>query len=110
KSIFDIAPNGLRAKVFKEKTLLKDVIHKKNGINVISTIDPLFIDGQFKGVISTSRPVSLIKELMSKLNKSEQELDYYKNEFLRQLSKNSSFNNIIGSTRTLKDIMYMCQK
>ena len=58
KSIFDIAPNGLRAKVFKEKTLLKDVIHKKNGINVISTIDPLFIDGQFKGVISTSRPVS----------------------------------------------------
>ena len=110
KSIFDIVPNGLRAKVFKEKTLLKDVIHKKNGINVISTIDPLFIDGQFKGVISTSRPVSLIKELMSKLNKSEQELDYYKNEFLRQLSKNSSFNNIIGSTRTLKDIMYMCQK
>lgn len=47
---------------------------------------------------------------MSKLNKSEQELDYYKNEFLRQLSKNSSFNNIIGSTRTLKDIMYMCQR
>lgn len=110
KSIFDVSPKGLRAKVFKEKTLLKDVIHKKNGTNVISTIDPLFIDGEFKGVISTSRPVSLIKELMSKLNKSEQELDYYKNEFLRQLSKNSSFKNIIGSTRTLKDIMYMCQK
>lgn len=110
KHIMDISPVGYRAQVFKSKKSLKDVVHSINGIEVIGTVEPLFIDGIFKGVISTTRPINEIKELMHKLSKSQEELNYYKEEFFKQISKNSSFKDIIGSNRNLKDIMYICQK
>lgn len=110
KHIMDISPEGYRAKVFKSKQQLKDVVHSINGIEVIGTVEPLFIDGKFKGVISTTRPINEIKELMHKLSKSQEELNYYKEEFFKQISKNSSFKDIIGSNRNLRDIMYICQK
>lgn len=110
KNIQEIAPNGYRSKVFTNKKPIKDIICSRDGIDVISTIEPLFIDDQFKGVLSTSKPINEIKDLITKLNKSEEELSYYKEEFLKQLSQNSSFKDIIGSSRKLKDIMYICQK
>lgn len=110
KNIFNIFPGSHIAKVFNDKQPLNDVVHSINGIDVIGTIEPLFIDRNFKGVISTTRPINEIKELMYKLTKSQEELNYYKEEFLKQISKNSSFKDIIGSTRNLKDIIYICQK
>lgn len=110
KDIEEISPKGLRAKVFKTKKLIENVVHTREGIDVITKVDPIFIDGNFKGVISTSKPINEIKELLSKLRKSEEELNYYKEEFQKQLSQNSSFKDIIGSSSTLRDMLYICQK
>ncbi|WP_297519895.1 sigma 54-interacting transcriptional regulator [uncultured Clostridium sp.] len=108
KDIFTLSPKGLRAKCFKSKESMKNVLHSKNGIDIISKIDPIFIDGKFKGIISTSKPVNELKGLIDKLERSEEELNFYKEEFLK--SVNSSSNNIIGATTSLKDIMYICEK
>lgn len=110
KDIEEISPNGHRAKVFKTKKLIENVVHTREGIDVITKVDPIFIDGNFKGVISTSKPINEIKELLSQLRKSEEELNYYKEEFQKQLSQNSSFKDIIGSSSTLRDMLYICQK
>ena len=108
--ITDIEPDGYISKAFKEKLKFNDVIYPVNNVNVIGNIEPLFVDNTFTGVISTARPINELKELIGKLNKSQEELNYYKEEFLKQISTNSSFNNIIGSSRTLKDILYICEK
>ncbi|MPQ43756.1 sigma 54-interacting transcriptional regulator [Clostridium tarantellae] len=110
KDINEISPYGFRAKAFNKKMALNDVIHHKEGIKVISNIEPLFIDNEFKGVISTSKPINVLKDIIYKLNKSEEELNYYKKEFLKQISKDSSFKDIIGFNRTLHDMIYICQK
>lgn len=110
KHILNASPNGYRAKVFNDKKSLTNVFHTKEGLDVISNVDPIFIDGEFKGVISSTKPVNEIKQLLGKLRKSEEELNYYKEEFLKQLSHNSSFKDIIGSSSTLKDILYICEK
>ena len=110
KHITDIEPDGYIYKSFKDKSKFTDVIYPVNNVNVIGNIEPLFVDNSFTGVISTARPINELKELIGKLNKSQEELNYYKEEFLKQISTNSSFNNIIGSSRTLKDILYICEK
>ena len=106
--IFSISPNGYRAKCFKTKEPMRNILHTKNGIDIISKIDPIFIDGIFKGIISTSKPVNELKGLIDKLERSEKELSFYKEEFLKSVS--SSSNSIIGSSTSLKDIMYICEK
>ncbi|SHE47881.1 sigma 54-interacting transcriptional regulator [Clostridium fallax] len=109
KDINIVSPNGLRYKSFKDKITLQNIRHTKDGIDLISTIEPIFIDNIFKGVISTSKPVNEIKEIMKKLRKSEEELNYYKEELLRHTSI-SSFQDIIGASGVLKDILYICEK
>lgn len=66
------------------------------------------IDVAFNGVLSTSKPVNELKDLIDKLEKSEEELNFYKDEFLKTVD--SEPNNIIGSSTSLKKAMYICEK
>lgn len=69
--LIDISPNGLRIKVFNTKKKLEKFFHKKDNQEVVSTIEPIFIDDKFKGIISISKPINEMKELVSKLERSE---------------------------------------
>ncbi|WMJ80382.1 sigma 54-interacting transcriptional regulator [Clostridium sp. MB40-C1] len=110
KDLMDISSNGLRMKVFSSKTKLQDIVHQKKDVNIISTVQPLFIDNSFKGVISISKPVDEIKSLMKKLENFEEELNYYKEELKRHTSLNSSFSNIIGHSTSLKECLVIADK
>lgn len=105
-----ILPNTLRLKVFNKKIKIENVLHEVNNTQLISTIQPIFIDNKFKGIISISKPLSEIKDLLNKLKKSEEELNYYKDEVRRQSPLGSSFNGIIGNSSKLKDVLYMAEK
>lgn len=109
KDLATISPNGLRIKVFNTKTPIENKVYRKDSINIISTIEPIFIDGIFKGVISISKTVDEIKDLVKKLEKSEEELNYYKDELNRH-NFSSSFSSIIGCSSSLKDCLFMAQK
>lgn len=110
KDIFELSPKGLRVKVFQSKEKVENVVQHKNGIDIISTVEPIFIDDEFKGVISTSKTVDDIKDLLSKLEKSEEELNYYKEELIKHTRLNSSFEDIIGSSSSLRDALTICEK
>ena len=110
KNIFDISRDGLRVKVFNSKERIDDMVHTKNNIDIISTVTPLFIDGEFKGVLSTSKVISEMKDLVSKLERSEEELKYYKEELLKHTLNSKAFSGIIGISSSLKDILYISQK
>lgn len=110
KDLMEVAPNGLRMQVFNSRKKLENVIWEKDGVEIISTLEPLFIDGQFKGVISTSKAINEIKDLMLKLKKSEDELTYYKEELFKHTEGNSNFRDIIGRNSSLKSILNICEK
>lgn len=110
KKLQDLSPNGLRMKVFNHKVKLENIVHQKKNINTISTVQPLFIDETFKGVISISKPVEEIKSLIKKLESFEEELDYYKQELKRHTFLENSFNNIIGNSGTLKECLLISHK
>ncbi len=110
KELKELSPKGYRMKVLKSRNKVENVLHTKYGVDIVTSIEPIFIDGNFKGVISTSKPINEIKELLHKLEKSEEELEYYKDEFMRQNQLNSSFKDIIGSSSSLKDVLQICSK
>lgn len=110
KDLIDISPNGYRMKVFNTKKSIENKLYSKNDVNIISTVEPIFIDNYFKGVISISKTVNEIKDMASKLEKSEEELNYYKSELKRHTMLSSNFNNIIGNSTSLKDALIIADK
>lgn len=110
KDLIDISPNGYRLRVFNSKKAIENVILTKNDVNILCTIEPIFIDNLFKGVISISKTVNEIKDIAKKLEHSEAELNYYKSELKRHNELSGSFNNIIGNSSSLKDILVTVDK
>jgi PAS domain S-box-containing protein len=110
KDLMEVSPEGLRMKVFNSREKVENLVYQKEGLDIISTIEPLFIDDTFKGIIAISRPVDEIKNLLSKLEQSQEELNYYKEELLRHSKLSSSFSDIIGASSSLKDCLFMAEK
>lgn len=106
----DISPNGLRMKVFNSKEKIENFVYQKDNLDIVATIEPIFIEGSFKGVISISKPVYEMKQLMKKLEQSEEELDYYKHELKRYSALEGYFPNIIGASGSLKESLLIAEK
>lgn len=110
KDVKEISPNGYRMEVFNSKTPIENRLYNKNDVAIISTVEPIFIDSYFKGVISISKTVNEIKDIANKLEKSEEELNYYKSELKRHTKLSGNFSNIIGASRSLKDALIIADK
>lgn len=110
KDLIEVSPKGFRMKSFNSKKKIENVVHQKGDISLISTIQPIFIEDSFKGVISISKPANEIKDLVKKLDNFEEELNYYKQELQRHTKLNSSFKSIIGSSGTLRECLIIADK
>lgn len=110
KDLKEISPEGLRMKVFNSKNKMENILYQKGNLDIVSTVEPIFIENSFKGVISISKPVNEMKYLMKKLEQSEQELDYYKYEFKRHSALEAHFSNIIGASGSLKECLLIAEK
>ncbi|MFA9399061.1 MAG: sigma 54-interacting transcriptional regulator [Clostridiaceae bacterium] len=110
KNLLDIYPSELELEVFNKRKSLSDIIYKKNNIEAIFSVEPIYIDNIFKGVISIAKPVNEIKEFMAKLEKSKEEINYYKEELRRTSNLGKAFYNIIGQSESLKDCLYIAEK
>lgn len=110
KNIKEISPDGLRMKVFNSKEKIENRIYQKEKVDIVTTVEPLFIDKVFKGVISISKQVSEIKHLIEKLEQSEEQLNYYKEELKRYTLSTDSFKNIIGASSSLRESLFIAEK
>lgn len=108
--LMDISPNGLRMEVFNSKKKKENVLYKKNNISLICNVTPIFIEDTFKGVISISKPTSIVKDILKLVSETEEKANYYKNELRRFHSSSSSFKNIIGNSKGIKDVLVIAEK
>ena len=110
KDLNDISPSGLRMSVFNSKKKIDNLLYHKEGIDTLATIEPIFIDNKFKGVITICKPVNEIKDLINKLEKSQAQIKFYKEQLKDHSTLNICFNNIIGSSGNLKDSLIIANK
>ena len=110
KDILELSPNGLRIQVFNTKEKIENRVYKKEMIDIVTTIEPLFIDNVFRGVLSISKPVSEIEQLMDKLEQSEERVNYYKEELERYTLSTTSFKNIIGASSSLRESLFIAER
>lgn len=110
KDLSEISPGGCRMQVFNTKVPIENSLHRKNDVDILSTVQPIFIDNEFKGVISISKTVYEIKDIAKQLEKSEEELNYYKSELKRHTMLTGNFSDIIGQKNSLQDPLIIADK
>ena len=110
KDIMELYPSGLEAKVFNTQVKTENLVCEKDNVDIVATVEPIFIDSNFKGVISICKPVNEIKDMMRKLEESEEEINYYRDELKRQTYRNGTFGDIIGASDSLRDCIVIAEK
>lgn len=74
---------------------------------VIANRSPIISDSKVIGAIGVFQDIS---ELAKKLEQYQEELSYYKEELLKHNLKTSSFENIIGSSGSLKEALFIADR
>ncbi|WP_125151995.1 sigma 54-interacting transcriptional regulator [Clostridium rectalis] len=111
KHIDKISPNGVRKKVLENgEKILGAIRHKDNGINVVSSVSPIIIDGEVQGVVSVVKKLTEIQELYEKLNKVSHKAEYLEDELLRTKKPDSSFKKFKGKSGNVLDALALATK
>ncbi|KDR93859.1 PAS domain S-box-containing protein [Peptoclostridium litorale DSM 5388] len=103
KSILDFFPDAAIAKVLKNRKEIENEYHspRKDTHIVISAL-PIYINGEFIGVVSTDRDITEVRQLSQKLESANTKLSFLEDEVKRF---SGSFGNIIGrSPKLIKKI------
>ncbi|MBI6875381.1 sigma 54-interacting transcriptional regulator [Clostridium aciditolerans] len=77
---------------------------------VITSKSPIFSNNKVIGALGVFQAVDELKDIVKKLEESEEELNYYKEELKRHTELVSSFDSIIGCSSSLKDCLIIAQK
>ncbi|WP_099188884.1 sigma-54 dependent transcriptional regulator PrdR [Tepidibacter mesophilus] len=101
KKLEDFFPKAILLKVLKTKKAVDDVYHSppRKDTDVIVTAQPIFIDGEFAGGVSTDRDIMEVKKLSNQLQKANDTLKFLENEVKKFSS--DDFGNIIGKSEKL---------
>ncbi|SDY26930.1 TyrR family helix-turn-helix domain-containing protein [Evansella caseinilytica] len=76
----------------------------------ITKINPLVVDGEFKGTVVTMSPYDEMKLLLQKIELMEQRTKYLEFELSKYQKLNDAFKTIKGSSKVLLDSLTMADK
>ena len=106
RNIMDIIPTSALPQVLISKKKYTGEIMEINENIVMANRSPIFSNNKVMGAIGVFQDIS---ELAKKLESYQEELNYYKEE-LQKHTGNSQFNDIIGSSGSLRDALLMADK
>jgi transcriptional regulator with PAS, ATPase and Fis domain len=107
RNIKDIIPTSVLPQILKSKEKSTGEIMDINENIVITNQSPIFSGTRVIGAIGVFQDIS---ELAKKLENYQEELNYYKEELQRHTRLNSSFDDIIGSSGTLREALLVADK
>lgn len=111
KNVFNIAPEGFRCRVLKTgKPVLGEISQKANGVRIVANVNPIVVDGEVAGVVSTIKDLTEVRELMEKLNQITARAEYLEQELIRTKKPHEAFNKIIGSNSKLMESLAVAGK
>ncbi len=107
RNIKDIIPNSGLPETLNSKKETSGEILELNENKVIANQSPIFSNNKVIGAIGVFQDIS---ELAKKLENYQEELDYYKEELQKHTRLNSQFNDIIGSSGSLREALLIAEK
>ncbi len=111
KYVKDVYPNRPSVKALEEKTNILDVlIEEKEEKQIISNSTPIFVNGIFKGVLSTYKDVTDLKKMMYRLDQAKEKIKYYEEELKKKDNIHEAFHFIIGRSVLLQESIAMASK
>ncbi|MCF8564170.1 sigma 54-interacting transcriptional regulator [Alicyclobacillus tolerans] len=110
KSVMEVSPEGLRAEVLKTGRPIQGSIRRRFGTELVADVYPIYVEDEFKGVVSVSRSFSAVEELMDQVRHLQQEARYLKDELNRHQRLHTAFANIIGKSGILMDSLSAANK
>lgn len=111
RNIKVISPKGDRVRVLETgKPILGSISEKESGVTIVANINPIIIDGQILGGISTIKDITELQDLMEKLNQMSAKADYLQEELFRTKKLGPAFDGIIGISGKIYDSMAIAAK
>ncbi|MCM0649448.1 sigma 54-interacting transcriptional regulator [Clostridium swellfunianum] len=107
RNVKDILPTSDLSEVLVSKNENTGEILDIHENIVITSSSPIFSGNRAIGAIGVFQDIS---ELAKKLENYQEELNYYKEELQRHTRLNSEFNDIIGSSGSLKEALFIAEK
>ena len=104
KPLEDFFPNALSLSVLEEQVAIENIYHspKPNYYVIISAL-PIYIDGEFLGVVATERDVTEYRNLSAKLENANFEIDLLKDEVERITKGSFSLGHINGKNPKIQN-------
>lgn len=81
-----------------------------NNQSYITKVNPIVVDNEIRGTVTTMSPFDDIKQLMDKIDLMEQRTKYLEHELSKHEGLDAAFNKIIGSSETLKESLTIAAK
>lgn len=111
KNIDDISPDGYRKQVLTtKKQILGGISIKRSGIQTISNVSPIIVDGELLGVISVAKDITEVQRLSDKLNHVTAKAEYLEQELIRTRKLNPAFDRVIGISGQMIDTLSIAAK
>ncbi len=98
-------------KVIKTKKPQLYIIETRDkDTKIITNAFPIIINNIFKGVVSLSKEETQLHNMIRKLNAAEEKIKYFKEELDKKQNIHQAFDNIIGNSGILEDVLYIASK
>jgi PAS domain S-box-containing protein len=107
RNVMDIIPTSALPQILSSKKKSTGEIIEVNENIVITNNSPIFSNSKIIGAIGVFQDIS---ELAKKLESYQEELTYYKEELQKHTRFNSQFNDIIGSSGSLREALFIADK
>lgn len=107
RNINEVIPHSALSEVLKSKERREGEMLQINDCMVVATHSPIFSNDSIIGAIGLFQDIS---ELAKKLENYQEELNFYKEELQKHTRSHSQFDNIIGSSGSLKEALHIAAK
>lgn len=110
KKLEMLFPNALSLSVLEEKIPIENMYHspKPNYYVIISAL-PIYIDGNFLGVVATEKDVTEYRKLSAKLESANSQIDLLKEEVERFSKDFFSLGHIQGKNSVMQNVIQIAK-
>lgn len=111
KDIKEYFPTAILPNVLKSRESINSLHHMpREGTHVFLSVEPLYIDGEFFGAVSTDRDITEVMNLSVELEKTKERLDLLQEEINKISNDKYSFGHISGKSEAIVDIINNARK
>lgn len=102
-------PNAMLLHVLKNRKPIWNMYHApRENFNVVLSTEPIFVDGELVGAVSTDRDVTEMTDLSKRLEQATTTVKYLEDK-VKQFT-NNSFESIVGSSKSLMQRVHIAEQ